>query len=88
MEILGVEMERKTISNPDGTVPSKEEVVVVPVSPGRSGLAPEETAPSMIALWERDARSAGDIPPLLDEVRAIGPVITRPTFYETIAGPD
>lgn len=88
VEILGVEMERKTIRNPDGTVPSKEEVVVVPVSPGRSGLAAEETVPTVIAMWERDARSAGDIPPLLDEVRAIGPVITRPTFYETIAGPD
>jgi hypothetical protein len=88
VEVLGVEMERKTIRNPDGTVPSQDEIVVVPVAPGRSGLPAEETVPSVMAWWERDARSAGDIPPMLDEVRSIGPVITRPEFYETIAGPE
>lgn len=88
VEILGVEMERKTIRNPDGTTPSKEEIVVVPVAPGRSGLPADDGATSVAAMWERDARSAGDIPPMLDEVRAIGPVITRPTFYDTIAGPE
>lgn len=88
VEILSVELERKTIRNPDGTTPAKDEVVVVPVPPGRSGLPPQDDAGSVAAMWERDARSAGDIPPMLDEVRAIGPIITRPMFYETIAGPE
>ena len=87
VEIVSVEVERKTIRNPDGTTPEQEVIVLVPSPPGRTGLPAAETS-TLVAMWEKDARSAGDIPPMLDELRQIGPMITRPEFYETIAGPE
>lgn len=81
VEIVTVEIERKTVRNPDGTTPTKEEVVIVPPAPGRPATA-------IRANWEKEARSAGDIPILLDDVRSAWPSVIRPEFYPTISGPE
>lgn len=81
VEIIAVEIERKTVRNPDGTTPATEQVAVIPPAPGRPATA-------IRASWEKEARSAGDIPVLLEDVRGMGPDVVRPEFYPTIAGPE
>lgn len=81
VEIIAIEVERKTVRNPDGTTPSAEEVINVPPPPGRPATA-------VRALWEERARSAGDIPILLEQLRDIQIDLIRPEYYPTIYGPE
>jgi hypothetical protein len=78
VEIIGVEVERETLRNPDGTTPSGSTVVKVPGIPGRFNA---------LKMWNDSIRSLGDVPPMLDEYRAAADQIQRPAYLSTIAGP-
>ncbi|HEX2837972.1 MAG TPA: hypothetical protein VHN77_07585 [Phycisphaerales bacterium] len=77
VEVVGVQLERRTVRKPDGTTPSAEEVVIVPVIPGRT---------DPVQYWKDQAQSGGSVPPLLEEVREALEDIMRPPYLETIAG--
>lgn len=77
VEVVGVQLERRTVRKPDGTTPSTEEVVMVPVIPGRT---------DSVQYWKDQAQSGGSVPPLLEEVREALEDIMRPPYLETIAG--
>ncbi|HLP82741.1 MAG TPA: hypothetical protein VK157_00190 [Phycisphaerales bacterium] len=78
--IVGVEVERRLVRGADGKTPAEDKAVtMVPPMPGRQ---------TFTQIWKEDARSAGDIPPLIEEVNAVADEILRPEFYRTIAGPE
>jgi hypothetical protein len=77
--IVGVEVERMVVRGADGKTPAEDKAVsVVPPMPGR---------PSFIQVWKDDVRSAGDVPPMVEEVTVAAEDVLRPEFYRTIAGP-
>ncbi|MCX5689528.1 MAG: hypothetical protein NTV94_07045, partial [Planctomycetota bacterium] len=78
IEIIGVEVERETLRNPDGTTPSGSTIVKVPGIPGRFNA---------IKMWNDSIRSLGDVPPMLDQYRSAADQILRPAYVSTIAGP-
>jgi hypothetical protein len=77
--LLGMEVERELLRNADGTTPAKPETVMVPVAAGRE---------DGIAMWKERVKSAGDVPVVLEEFRQLEDAVTRPAYFETIAGPD
>ncbi len=77
VEVVGVQMERRTVRKGDGSIPSSDEVVPIGVIPGRA---------DPVAYWKQHAESGGSIPPLLDEAREAMEEIQRPPYLETIAG--
>jgi hypothetical protein len=79
IEIVGVEVERETLRNPDGTTPSGSTIVKVPGMPGRFDA---------LKMWNDSIRSLGDVPPMLDEYRNAADQILRPAYLSTIAGPE
>ncbi|HYF14660.1 MAG TPA: hypothetical protein VD971_06255 [Phycisphaerales bacterium] len=79
IDIIGIEVERQTLRNPDGSTPAAEEIVAVPPPPGRVNL---------LAEYKERVKSAGDVPPILDEAAQMLDEIQRPEFYSIIAGPD
>ncbi|MFN5943553.1 MAG: hypothetical protein ACK46I_00560, partial [Phycisphaerae bacterium] len=77
--IVGVEVERRLVRGADGRTPAEDQAVTtVPPMPGRAAF---------IDVWKEEARSAGDVPPLVEEVTVAMDEILRPEFYRTIAGP-
>lgn len=78
VDIIAVEVERKTLRNADGSFPSTQAVTVIQVPPGRV---------SGIKLWNETVKSLGDVPPLLDQFKLLEEEIQRPEYYSTIAGP-
>ena len=77
--IVGVEVERRLVRGADGRTPAEDQAVTtVPPMPGRTAF---------IDVWKEEARSAGDVPPLVEEVTVAMDEILRPEFYRTIAGP-
>lgn len=79
VDIIAVEVERRTLRNADGTMPSSDVVTTVQVPPGRI---------SGTKIWNETIKSLGDVPPLLDQFRVLGEEIQRPEYYSTIAGPE
>ncbi len=79
IEVLALEVERKTIRNADGSTPAKDEVVVLPPMPGRA---------SVLTDWKESVRSAGDVPLELARVMEVADQVQRPEFYSVISGPE
>lgn len=77
IEIIGIEMERQTIQNADGTSGGNKTVVVSGM-PGR---------PSTLKLWRETVVAAGDVGPMLEQIWSSTEDIQRPEYYSTIAGP-
>lgn len=79
IELLALEVERKTIRNADGSVPEKDAVVTLPAMPGR---------PNVLADWTANVRSAGDVPLELSRISELAEGLQRPEFYSVISGAD
>lgn len=77
VEIVGVQIERRTVRRADGTAPSAEETVPIGVIPGRT---------DPVSYWKEHAHSASDVPSLLEDVRDAIEDIQRPPYLDTIAG--
>jgi hypothetical protein len=79
IEIVAVEVERETLMNADGTLPSQPERTTVPGLPGR---------PNARKMWEESVRAVGDVPPLIEQIRYMSEDVVRPAYFPTIAGPE
>ncbi|MFZ4430307.1 MAG: hypothetical protein ACOYPS_08125 [Phycisphaerales bacterium] len=78
VQIIGVQVERETLRQADGTTPATPVITTVGVIPGRvDGLK----------SWNESVRSLGDVPPMIEEYRTLEEEILRPAYLSTIAGP-
>jgi hypothetical protein len=78
VQIVGVQVERETLRQADGTTPASPLITTLGVIPGRvDGLK----------TWNESVKSLGDVPPMIDEYRRLEEEILRPPYLSTIAGP-
>lgn len=79
VDIVSVQFERETLTNPDGTTPTEGASAMLPAPPGRS---------SKLEEWTQTVKAIGDIQQMVDKVRAASEDVQRPKFYDIVAGPE
>jgi len=77
VELVGVEVERKLLTNADGMPAKDQTVVTLPAPPGRQ---------DSIKMWTEAVHSLGDVPGTVGTVQSFSEQFLRPEFYSTIAG--
>ena len=78
VQIIGVQVERETLRQADGTTPATPVITTVGSIPGRvDGLE----------SWNESVKSLGDVPAMIEEYRRLEEEILRPAYLATIAGP-
>lgn len=79
MEILGVEVERRTVRNADGSTPTGDaaQPKLLPAPPDR---------PRFVQAFRDQVKTLSAMPPLLVEVREAGEEVLRPSFYQIVSG--
>ncbi|MBL9001702.1 MAG: hypothetical protein JNK25_11260 [Phycisphaerae bacterium] len=79
LTVVAVQTERETLRNPDGTTPAQPTVTLVTVLPGNTDT---------LALWNSGVKSIGDVPPYIEQLKAMSEQILRPQYFSTIYGPE
>jgi len=75
--IVGMEVERELVRNPDGSTPTSPSIQIVKPMPGRM---------NGFEAWATGVRSVGDVPGAVSTLLSQAEYIERPAFYATIAG--
>lgn len=76
--IVNVEVERELVNAPDGVTPTGPTTEMIATMPGRA---------NGLKMWQENVRSIGDVPIMVDSLRARSVEIERPAFYSIIEGP-